>query len=303
MMIGEPEPQVLAQRIDWLGLGLRVPTDWEIIRHSSNPERGALVFVDRRHERLRVSWTECQKEPDLERLIADFTKAKGLESVGPLWRRADGTLGFAHRVSHGRWATRSVRYHPLERRLVELELYANDERQANELTHSVLESFSTTAEAFGLSAFGLSIAGPAGMELTQADVRPMDVRVELSVVESKLARTRVSVRKMGAADTWFSGDYRALLERQGPTQYYRSFSTTVVREHDALSAQGRERGPFFQRALGQLATLQALVWLCPVDNAVFVVSSSSKARELFDLRSVRVACCASGSCTDEVQRD
>jgi catechol 2,3-dioxygenase-like lactoylglutathione lyase family enzyme len=302
MVIGEPERQALAQRIDWLSLGFRVPRDWEIVRHSSNPARGALVFVDRRRERLRVSWTECQREPDLERLIADFTKAKGLDAVGPLSRRADGTLGFAHRVSDGHWATRSVRYHAPDRRLIELELYANDERRANELTHAVLESFSTTPEPFGLSAFGLSVAGPAGIELTHADVRPMDVRVELSVVESKLARTRVSIRKMGAADTWFSGDYRALLEQQRSADY-RSFSTTAVREHDALSAQGRERGPLFQRALGQLATLQALVWRCPVDNAVFVVSSSSKARELFDLRSVRVACCASGSCSDEVQRD
>src|SRR5450432_3448034 len=62
----------LSQAISWLSLGFRVPAEWDIVRHGILFERGSLVFVDRLRQRLSVSWTECQRPPDLERLVRDF---------------------------------------------------------------------------------------------------------------------------------------------------------------------------------------------------------------------------------------
>ena len=57
------------QVIQWLGLRLCVPADWQVVRHSLAADRGGLVFVDRYRQRLQLNWTQVPCEPDLDRMI------------------------------------------------------------------------------------------------------------------------------------------------------------------------------------------------------------------------------------------
>jgi hypothetical protein len=285
LQTSEPRSVELGQRIDWLGLGFRVPADWEIVRHASKPEHGALVFVDRRRERLRVSWTSCEKPPDLARLLADFSAAEEGESVAAEWQRPDGTRGFA-RVTSDEALVRAVRYDPAQSRLLELALSAPDAAAAHTLTQAVLDSFSRPPTEFALSAFGLSVRGPTELALLRADVRPMDTCVQLA-----LGKARLSLRKLGAAESWFGGDYRAWLCSARPTADFRAFTAEQVRGHDGLRARGRERGPLLKRALGRLPALDALLWLCPNDNALYELYCAHPVKEPLGPSLLRVACC------------
>ena len=60
------------QTIEWLGMRFRVPDEWEIVRHSSKRRTGTLMFVDRRRQRMQLSWTECRGEPDKVQLFNDL---------------------------------------------------------------------------------------------------------------------------------------------------------------------------------------------------------------------------------------
>jgi hypothetical protein len=277
----------LAQRIDWLGFALCVPADWEIVRHSTNPERGVLAFVDRRQERLGVSWTACPKAPDLARLVEDFQRADGSEPCATPWQRSDGARGFA---SHGEQGpvVRAVRYDATQARLLELTLSARGLAAPEVLMHRLLDGLVASEPGhFALSAFGLCVSGPCELSLASASVRAMDARIGLSVGAS----SRVLLRRLGAADVWFSGDYRAWLAKNEPGVEELSYAATVISGHPGLATTGVERGPLLQRVLRRLPSSQSLVWLCPHDNALYLVSARLAPGSTFELASLRVACC------------
>ena len=106
------------------------------------------------------------------------------------------------------WLGRAVRYDARGGRLLELMLSASSAAEASDLQDALLDSFEVSAERFELSAFGLDLTGPASLVLRKADVRPMAARVELS-----LGAARVAVRRLGAVESWFSGDLSAWLRQ------------------------------------------------------------------------------------------
>ena len=88
MMLLQP-----TQTYRWLGLSFEVPKEWEIVRHSTSTERGRLVLVDRRRQRLEVCWSECKKEPDLERLVEEFRGESALP--GEVFTRSGSWRGLS----------------------------------------------------------------------------------------------------------------------------------------------------------------------------------------------------------------
>lgn len=295
MARAEPPP-ALAQRVAWLGLAFRAPEDWEIVRHGTRPERGELVFVDRRRERLRLSWTACLKPPDLSRLLEDFRKAEDGELASEPWRRADGVRGFSCATADG-WLARAVRYDASGQRLLELALSAGSAEQANALLHALLDTLTVGGERFELAAFGLELVGPGPLVLTKADVRPMAARVELS-----LGGARVTAQRLGAAESWFSGDLRGWLARAEPASNYHDFESLDVHGHAALRVRGRERGPVLQRALGRLPLLEARVWHCPSNNALYALSAATKPGFAFELATLELGCCGGRAGDPEGER-
>ena len=63
----------LVQELSWLGHRFCVPGDWDIAAHTTDPARGSLSVVDRRKQRLTLSWLRSEREPDLARLVSDWS--------------------------------------------------------------------------------------------------------------------------------------------------------------------------------------------------------------------------------------
>ena len=78
-----------SHEIAWLGLTLKVPEDWEIVRHSVAVERGSLIFVDRRRQRLELGWLSVKSEPDLEHWARDLEQEERRTNAEASLRRLD----------------------------------------------------------------------------------------------------------------------------------------------------------------------------------------------------------------------
>ncbi len=276
------------QLVEWLGMRLRVPGDWEIVRHSLGTLKGGLTFVDRRKQRLQLRWTRCKKPPLIDKMFDDHVALQRKDHPDALiepfrlgrWQGLDRDMGEGVRLSRAAWYDASGRV------LIEAILSHLDAE--TELRDEVLESIDIAElleEATRWAAFGLRIQTPPDFRAASATISAGEATFVFHQLDQpggeKPRPGRGTLTRMGMADGWFLGNLQKLLEAQNPKNRF-DFNEAVLDESQtgnqratALRATSVEPGPRIKRLAGQLRTRRDLLWHDPDANAVFHIHTLS----------------------------
>ncbi len=272
--------------IEWLGLRLAVPDDWQIVRHSLNPRRGALSLVDRRRQRMQIGWTQCEQSPDLEHMLNDY-RARTLESdpdsdIARI-RGRDGWKG-SRRTAEDAVLTRAIRFDRRTNRLVEAVILTEpDNRDDDQLVHELLEAIEVTApatEARRFRAFGVQIEAPEGWRLTRLSVKPADVTAHYRRFDpdrQRETRTVATVNRRGLADGWFNGDTETLLRLLATDAAVR-VTQGWYRGRRVHRAEGPEQVKRWERWAGRERLRQDVCYHEKEENAVYHIATWSPVR-------------------------
>lgn len=289
------------QIIQWLGLKFRVPSEWQIVRHSVAPDAGRLVLVDRRRERMELYWHSCAREPDLERTLEDQRSKERLAepeaAIEPCSFTA-GWRGFRRRSGGGDVVSRAGRYDSGSKRWLEVVIVAPAGAKDGPSTDlDVLGSVEVTGPAGSCTrwqAFDIDLVTPAGFRLVVAQVRPADVAFDFRAVDSQtgeLGTEAARVHRRGMADAWYAGDPEQVLHRDNPGVRFLELRQDSAGPHPALIGEGRAPGTRLGRLLGRRATCRSVAWHCDQRNAVYCVTTTSRDKTPLMPRDFVVSCC------------
>lgn len=286
----------LEQEIEWLGLRFCVPADWQIVRHGVSHEHGSLVLIDRRTQRLTVSWTRCQARPDLERLLRDYhAKQREEGGSGEYCPFASGRYrGFAQHGPQGERLTRAVAFHAPHARLLELLFVEPPGVDDGSLLQTLLDTVEFTAAAElarRVCAFDLDVTPPEGFALSRADVKPLDVTVHFAAREGVVT---ASLRRLGMASAWHRGTLEQLVQKHWPKASLRSEPSVDASE---VTLFGHEAGPLLLRWFGRLRVQRTIAWQRASEDAIYELTTHSLARRpvlpsAFDVKGKRGAPCS-----------
>jgi hypothetical protein len=289
------------QTIEWLGLRLEVPEAWEIVRHSLSQDRGSLVFVDRRTQRMELFWQRAAQQPDLVRTLAD-ARSRELENDPGAeleeLRRVSGWQGFCRHSKEGEFLTRGVRYDARSARLMEaLVVSPAGTADAKRLGCRILERIQSVERAESATrwqAFNLEITALPAFRLVSASVKPGDVCFDFrrfSPGQREPGKERVSVRRMGLAAAWFDGDHQKFIRREAPRVRFRTFGAAEPGGHPGVFGEGEEPGQRLPRLIGRALRRRVLTWRCETENAVYRVATTSPCHHPVNPEDFRVGCC------------
>ncbi|HEY4102615.1 MAG TPA: hypothetical protein VGM44_01950 [Polyangiaceae bacterium] len=281
----------LVQPIHWLALEFRVPEAWEIVRHGIRFESGSLVFVDRARQRLSVSWTECPRAPDLERLFSDFETRSNAD--GELSRNQRDCAGFRVLECIGKSAqptTHALRYEPRSKRLIELEFAHDGAVDEHAFVDALLSEFvfAERNQSTRLQAFAVRADLPRGFELSASEVKPADVSFEF-VRAAERRQPRLRIRRSGMARAWFDGDISRALRQRNPELRFDELESIDMGPHRASSGLASPRVAPLARLFKRASPVRVTSWHCPAENALFELTEPS---ELPRRERCRLWCCA-----------
>lgn len=268
---------------------LAVPAAWEIVRHAVSVQAGRLVFVDRRTERLNLCWRALPSEPDLGHMLDDYRQRDRQMHADAAFKDTPAVNGWqgTRRVRGGRMLSRMVRYEPGAGRLVEMIVPWPQAYEAD-LERALLESFQMLGGLEGpqrISAFGLDVRVPAPWMLKRASVQ-----VAKACLEFTAGRRRGRVTRWGAADDWYDGQPEAFVEGQLRGEAA-EFQPAWLKAHAGCAARSKEPGPRWRRLAGRQRERRDLVWLCPVDHALYQVTTLFPADQPVPPETFAVGCC------------
>lgn len=287
------------QRIEWRGLCLWVPVDWQVVRHSRSERKGSLTLMDRRRQRLQVIWTRCASQPDLGHMIHDH-RSRQLELDGearfePL-TDVVGWRGLHRLMNDGEVLTRAARFDEPTCELVEMMILTRrDDPAEADLAATLLENLEVTCpaqEATRWCAFGVDLVTPEDWRLSATDVKPADVRFDFEQAgprEDKPGPGVAMVRRMGMAASWYKDAQTFLRKRAKKVRF--EFEPAQACGHAATRAIGREPGTRLQRWARRLRRREDLIWHCPVEDAVYHVSTLSKPAAPIEPDAFILCCC------------
>lgn len=275
-------------RIDWLGMTLRVPHEWAIVKHAVSPQRGRLALVDRRRQRLMLAWSPCPDSPDWDRMLSDQESLELEAHPGASFERSvEQGWQVLRRSDEGSGVTRAARYDRARRRVIELVIPVNEPGDAEDELQ-VLTGFDVApveegaGEAF--CAFDLSIWVPSGWRLAKVAVQPGQVEVV-----HELGRASLTVRRLGMAESWLRGDAGSYLRQQLKLLKAQTMAMTWQGQ-PAWSIDRREPGPRIKAILGRLRRCTELVWLQPDANALVHATLMRPRRQTLSLEDFDIAC-------------
>ena len=273
------------QHVEWHGLALRVPSDWEIVRHGLSLAVGTLRFVDRRRERLSLSWAAVRSSPDLGRLLEEST-AGGPDSEAPRAFELDSWRGIVRETRSG-IETRAVAHHAPTSRLLELVVSSPPDELS--LVGEILGSLrarDTSAEGWRYRAFGLDVLTPGDFVLTSAPVAPCDVTFcfERPAKGRKRPLLRFSARRLGMAAAWFRGDFAQLLAAKVEGVEHGPLEAVSLNGREAHASRGRCIEKRWVRLFGRGREERALLWSAPDENAIYLLRSEGPVGAALDPR-------------------
>ena len=285
--------------VQWLGLRMRVPKEWEIVRHSLSLENGNLVFVDRRRERMRVYWRDCRNAPDLARMLDDQRGKESLEHPGAKLRELNGHAGWQGfiREQDDERVLHAAHFDSSTMRLIEVIVTeSGDEASSKSARARLLGNICVTSRAErarDFFAFGLGVTVPDGFRLTKASVKPADVAFEFAEFSGEPARpsgVSAVVHRRGMAAAWAPDDKRALLARESPQFKLRDIQSVSWSEHAAWSATGQEKRPRLMNWLGLGRRGETLLWHCDATNAIYSIATAYPRRKPLETRAFSTTC-------------
>jgi hypothetical protein len=283
------------QIVEWLGIRARLPSDWEITRHAVSAENGSLVFVDRRRQRLTLTWTQCRNKPDLARLVRDYGTQRLAESSLEPFEHGGRWRGLLETRSDGERVARVVTYEPRSARLLEAVLVVDSGASVKGVAEPLLDRLEVTAagtEARRFGAFGLCVETPEGMQLARVAAKPMELVVEFrrGALEDRARRVVAVVQRLGMAGAWYRGDLERTLRQREPGLRFAAFEKIEHEGWPALLGSGTEGSTPFERLRGRARRARALAWHCRSENAVYVVCCRARSESLCAPAELRVAC-------------
>jgi hypothetical protein len=249
------------------------------------------VFVDRRRERLVLSWTECKSAPDLARLVQDFSAQQAgagkLHRSGPY--RSGAWRGIRREAQAGGVQTQVVQYDAASARLIEARVCTLGSHEENGLAERVLRAIEVSEPAQSCRrwrAFGLGVEVPPGFELAGTEVQPGSAafRFERPRGPHSARTTEAEVRRLGLARAWFDGALERLLGVRFPKVTFEQSEACEYAGGPAWLASGWEEATRFERWLGRARRLRALAVNAPEENAVYVVTTKSPQNAPLDPR-------------------
>jgi hypothetical protein len=199
------------QTIYWLGMRLSVPDDWEVVRHGIHARKGRLVFVDRRRQRLVLSWVTTDRPPEVARLLEDYRNRDLEEDSDRRFTDLPPTAGWRGiRRKGAEGLTRATRYEALDQRWIEMTI-PWPQQYDRDLERKLLEGFSMVRgeQARRWRAFRVDVRTPPGWELTGTTVKPADVMLQF-----RHGRADSMVRRRGLAEGWYDGDLGRYLHQE-----------------------------------------------------------------------------------------
>lgn len=295
--------KLCTKNIEWLGIQLRVPGEWEIRRHSAALERGSLVLVDRRRQRMQLFWQKSPSPPDLKRSAEDYRKRALNENEGATSRSLpDGTgwTGFMI-LPPGKAAaeSRAMKYQPETGLVLELVITTGTTDGGLEvpLVRELLSNCRATVPpkaAVHWRAFGIDCTVPAGFIMEEAAVKPMDVLFRFR--DPGTGRRRrpgrtVSVQRLGMAGEWFDGNLESFALNRDTDSERQTISHVRRRDHDAVRTEGEGKSTPFVRLRKGRRRVERVAWHCEASNCVFLVHACSGVRSPFSTDPVEVRCC------------
>jgi len=283
------------QTIEWLGMQIHVPADWEIVRHSVNQHAGSLIMVDRRRQRMQLSWTECASPPDEKRIFEDFRSRDLKENPGCKLEDVFqcGPFTCYRRITGPFVVTRAGMYDRRWRRWVDVAIPWPEGRE-EALEGRILESFRTAqrdAKTMRWRAFRLDFLLPSQWRLCAADVRPG--RVTMSFEHDGIT---AAVTRVGAVDGWFDGHLDHYLKKQVDNAVG-TYTISKRGQHEACVFTGKERRFHPRWLMGRRRVRSDIAWHCPDSKALYQVMIMGRAGADMLVDMVQVNCC--GGRTDQ----
>ena len=189
-------------RTCWRGIRIAHPSDWEPAYLSRLNEPMQCRFVDRRFERLQVTWQVLPREPDLPEMYRRLARHEGrkpspaLKGV-PEWTglvRHEGAGAVVHAgrfFRPGRWLVQVVMVWP--------------EARDRELERAVFEGISPqpAGQVRDWEALGLSAAVPADFDLTEAGSKVGKVAWDFKRPKRRWAG--LSIERLAMPEAWLKG--------------------------------------------------------------------------------------------------
>ena len=280
------------QTIEWLDMRLAAPADWEIVRHSVKPAKGRLVLVDRRHQRLQLSWAAVASAPDLGQTVKDYRARGQKESPESRFEdfRGPGRWVGLRQINPTSARTLAGLYERAQGRWVEMVIHwpRSVERDVEQQILRRFELADRRAWTARWRAFQIDVELPRDWSIAKADVKPADARLEFAS-----GRNRAEVRRTGMPDAWFDGNLENVVRLRLGTAPCQA-SARTCNGHPALLADSRDRAAWLRSVLTGNRRRRELVWLCPGSHAVFEVTTHAGPRAAVEPDQFRVRCCPAG---------
>ncbi len=271
-----PAPSDAWRTLAWMGMRWQVPRDWEILSHGVDPLRGRLLLVDRRRQRMQLSWAKLDSRPDLEQAIADHRSRDMAEDaevdLGEL-RRPHDWVGYTRRAGRGA-LSRFTRYEPALQYWIDL-VVSHPVRHEPALDEGLTASFEALdpQQPPHWRAFGLEVRTPMGWRLKKAEVNVADVTLRFAETDGP---AEAAVRRLGMIDAWFLGDVQQWLRHTIGVMIDTEFTTVRHGGVSACLARGLEPGTRWRRLTGRLRLRRDLAWVCEPARSLVCVSTWSR---------------------------
>lgn len=293
--------------IGWQGLTLRVPELWEPHSLTGTRSEGALQLDDGEAIRLRCSWRNRKRPPDLlaeadsyiERLRrearkkkVDFSVKRDIPFPGPPQRAA---TCFTWRAEETAYAM--LLYCQECRRFCLLTVFGRAGRSLEREARGVFSGFRCHGEGGRerWALFGLRAEVPTGWELVRSGLRAGQVTLEFERGSEELALARVALARsilrrkkfVRWAEEFYGKALRNFLWEGRRTEY---------RGHIALAIEGRERlrSPLV-KLWRKARVLRVRAWYCRELDKIYAVWYAGGRGEEFEDLVAGVACHLSGA--------
>ncbi len=259
----------------WMGLRFEVPRHWEVLQHGSDPTRGRLILVDRRRQRMQLSWAKLDSRPDLEQAMADhrsrdMTEDADVELSEML--RPHGWIGYT-RFSEQGALTRLTRYEQELAYWVDL-VISHPGRHDPALDEGLAGGFDAPGpdEPVHWRAFGLDVRTSPEWKLSGTTINAGDATLRFA---EKDGLSEVAVRRLGMIDAWFLGDVQQWLRHHIGVMVEAEFTTVRMGNESAVKATSREPGTRWRRMLGKLRVRRDAAWACDTSKSLVCVTTWS----------------------------
>ncbi len=280
----------------WRGLRFRVPSDWEMLQFSRNPDEGRCAFADRYMFRLELNWRKVDGPPDFRRMLDDYqAKLKDDEDISGVGRKqAEGWPGVEARI-RGRQTTRFGRYLTTPSCLVEL-VFLWPDAEDGSLTRRVLGSFEAEAPRTDgrqrWRAFGMDMLASGGLPLAECKTAPGLAELCFGDEDSHV---RERFARRGMVKEWLAGTVDEWVRHHGPKRNVLERPVRQEHGHRVVELHGDERAPWLRGYFGRRRHEDVAGWICPEDGRLYSVRLERRGSAdafALDPPAARLGCCA-----------